>query len=63
MLPYSQPKYAARSLKRLQFEKLSLRRIPRIPPDGERIGISPLRVCSAQEVNSHVSININWYRL
>jgi len=49
MLPYSQPKYAACSLKRLQFEKrgLALRRIPRTPPDGERIGISPLRVCSA----------------
>jgi len=49
MLPYSQPKNAARSLKRLQFEKhgLALRRIPRIPPDGERIGISSLRVCSA----------------
>jgi len=49
MPPYSQPKYAARSLKRLQFEKrgLDLRRIPRNPPDGESIGISSLRVCSA----------------
>lgn len=49
MLPYSQLNYAAHSLKGLQFEKrgLALRRIPRIPPDGERIGISPLRVCSA----------------
>jgi len=48
MLSYSQRKYAARSLKRLQFEKCgrALRRIPRIPPDGERVGISPLRVCS-----------------
>jgi len=52
-----------RSLKCLQFEKggLALQRTPGIPPDGEGIGISPLRVCSASEVNSHVSININWY--
>ena len=49
MLPHSQLKHAVRSLKRLQFEKrgLALRRIPSIPPDGERIGISPLRVCGA----------------
>jgi len=49
MLPYNQPKHVALRLKRLQFEKLglTLRRIPRIPSDGERVGISLLRVCSA----------------
>lgn len=64
ILSHTQLKDAARSLKHLQIEQRwgTLRYIPRVPPDCEGAGISSLRIYSAQQVDLHVSIDINWYR-